>query len=270
MNLRELFDLEGRVAVVTGGSIGLGRQMAEALAELGADVVLCARRKERCQQAADELRGLGVRTLALGCNVAEPAEVRQMVDAALAAFGRIDVLVNNAGTSWGMPAEDMRLEHWNKVIDTNLTGTFLCAQAVGRAMLRETRGSIVNIASVAGLGGAHPGPAPGRRLPRQQGGRHRVHEGPGLRVGAPRHPRQRHRPGVVPHTHVEAGDRAARGPHAALDPPGPLRQRPRPQGGRCVPGLGGLGLRHGTGAGGGRRTVRLVRMALRRREGGDG
>ncbi len=156
MNVRELFDLRGRVAVVTGGATGLGRQMAEALAELGADVVLCARNEERCRQAADEIRATGVRTLPLACDVTQPAKVQEMVDAALAAFGRIDVLVNNAGRAWGSPLEDMRVEDWHKVLDTNLTGSFLCAQAAGRVMIQAGRGAIVNLASVSGLGGAHP------------------------------------------------------------------------------------------------------------------
>ena len=156
MNLRELLDLKGRVAVVTGGSVGLGRQMAEALGELGADLVLCARKRERCQQTAEELKRLGVRTLAVGCDVSRQAEVQGLVEQALEAFGRIDVLVNNAGTAWGSPAEDMSPEHWGKVLATNLTGTFLCSQAVGRVMIAARRGCIVNIASVAGLGGAHP------------------------------------------------------------------------------------------------------------------
>ncbi len=129
MNTKELFDLTGRVAIITGGSVGLGRQMAEGLAEMGANLVLCARKKERCQEAAEELRKLGVRTLALGCDVKNPANVREVVDATISEFGRIDILVNNAGTSWGAPVEEMRLEHWNKVIETNLTGTFLFSQA---------------------------------------------------------------------------------------------------------------------------------------------
>jgi gluconate 5-dehydrogenase len=156
MNVRELFDLKGRVAVVTGGAAGLGRQMAEALAELGADVVVCGRKEERCRQAAQELEVLGVRALGVGCDVTQPADVQRLVDAALEAFGRIDVLVNNAGRAWGSPLEDMRLEDWQKVLDTNLTGSFLCAQAVGRVMIRARRGAIVNVASVSGLGGAHP------------------------------------------------------------------------------------------------------------------
>jgi NAD(P)-dependent dehydrogenase (short-subunit alcohol dehydrogenase family) len=154
VNVKQLFDLTGRVAIVTGGSIGLGRQMAEGLAEMGADLVLCARKKERCYQAAEELQQLGVKTIALGCDVKNPDSIQEMVEATLSQFGRIDVLINNAGISWGAPVEEMRLEDWNKVIDTNLTGTFLCAKAVGKVMIRQGRGKIVNIASVAGLGGA--------------------------------------------------------------------------------------------------------------------
>lgn len=155
-SVRELFDLSGRVAIVTGGSVGLGRQMAEALAEMGADVVLCARKKERCVQTAEELLKLGVKTLALGCDVRNPAEIQSVVDTTLAEFGRIDILINNAGTSWGAPVEEMSLEHWNKVIETNLTGTFLFSQAVGKAMIAQRRGKIINIASVAGIQGAPP------------------------------------------------------------------------------------------------------------------
>jgi NAD(P)-dependent dehydrogenase (short-subunit alcohol dehydrogenase family) len=164
MNVKQLFDLTGRVAIVTGGSIGLGRQMAEGLAEMGADVVLCARKQERCHQAAEELQQLGVKAIALGCDVKNPDSIQEMVEATLSQFGRIDVLINNAGISWGAPVEEMRLEDWNKVIETNLTGTFLCAQAVGKVMIRQGRGKngasknsagkIINIASVAGLGGA--------------------------------------------------------------------------------------------------------------------
>jgi len=156
MNVRQLFDLTGRVAVVTGGSIGLGRQMAEGLAEMGANLVLCARKKEPCEQAAKELEALGVRTLAVRCDVKTPSSVQELVDATILEFGRIDILINNAGTSWGAPIEEMRLEHWNKVMETNLTGTFLCCQAVGKFMTAQKQGSIINIASTAGLRGAPP------------------------------------------------------------------------------------------------------------------
>ena len=164
VNVKQLFDLSGRVAIVTGGSIGLGRQMAEGLAEMGAHLVLCARKEERCHQAAEELQQLGVKAIAVGCDVKNPASIQEMVEATLSQFGRIDVLINNAGISWGAPVEEMRLEDWNKVIETNLTGTFLCAQAVGKVMIRQSRGKnsagknsagkIINVASVAGLGGA--------------------------------------------------------------------------------------------------------------------
>ena len=164
VNVKKLFDLTGRVAIITGGSIGLGRQMAEGLAEMGAHLVLCARKEDRCHQAAEELEKLGVKAIALRCDVKSEASIRDVVDVTLSQFGRIDVLVNNAGISWGAPVEEMRLEDWNKVIETNLTGTFLCAQAVGKVMIRQGRsknsagknsaGKIINIASIAGLGGA--------------------------------------------------------------------------------------------------------------------
>lgn len=156
MNTKELFNLTGRVAIVTGGGVGLGRQMAEGLAEMGANVVLCARKKERCDAAAEELKKLGVKTLALGCDVKNPEDVGKVVEETISAFRRIDILVNNAGTSWGAPVEEMKLEHWNKVMETNLTGTFLFAQAAGKHMVAQRKGKIINIASVAGLKGAPP------------------------------------------------------------------------------------------------------------------
>ena len=153
---KQLFDLSGRVAVITGGSVGLGRQMAEGLAEMGANLVLCARRKERCEQAAEELQKLGIEVLALSCDVKDPASIQAVADATVKQFGRIDILVNNAGTAWGAPVEAMTIEQWNKVIETNLTGTFLFSQAVGKVMIAQRRGKIINIASVAGLRGSPP------------------------------------------------------------------------------------------------------------------
>src|SRR5271156_679808 len=112
-----MFDLTGRVAVITGGSVGLGRQMAEGLAEMGAHLVLCARKQERCLKTAEELRQLGVQVLALGCDVKDPASINEVVDATVKHFGRIDILINNAGTSWGAPPEEMTLAQWNKVVE---------------------------------------------------------------------------------------------------------------------------------------------------------
>jgi NAD(P)-dependent dehydrogenase (short-subunit alcohol dehydrogenase family) len=156
VNTKQLFDLSGRVAIVTGGSVGLGRQMAQGLAEMGANLVLCARKKDRCEQAAEGLRELGVQTLGLGCDVRNAEQVSAVVEETLSRFQKIDILINNAGTSWGAPVEEMELEHWNKVIETNLTGTFLFSQAVGKVMVPQRRGKIINIASVAGLRGAPP------------------------------------------------------------------------------------------------------------------
>ena len=157
MRVQDLFDLSGKTAVVTGGGSGIGRQMATGLAELGANLVLCARKVQRCQDAADELAALGVRALALRCDVRSADDVQAVVRTTLEELGSLDVLVNNAGTSWGAPVEDTPLEGWQKVLDVNLTGTFLFSQAAGRAMIERGGGSIVNIASVAGLRGSPPG-----------------------------------------------------------------------------------------------------------------
>src|SRR6202166_143494 len=136
-NVKQLFELIGRVAIITGGSVGLGRQMADGLAEMGAHLVLCARKKERCLQAAAEMQSAGVKVLALACDVKDPASIQKVADETVARFGRIDILINNAGTSWGAPVESMTLEQWNKVIETNLTGTFLFSQAVGKVMIAQ-------------------------------------------------------------------------------------------------------------------------------------
>jgi gluconate 5-dehydrogenase len=157
MAVGDLFNLEGRSAIVTGGGAGLGQYFAEALAEAGADLVLCARKAERCEATAAALRrDFGVKAVAMACDVRDKEQVQAVVARALSEFGSVDILVNNAGTSWGAPAADYPLEGWQKVLDVNLTGLFLCAQAAGRAMITAGRGKIVNIASVAAFGGAPP------------------------------------------------------------------------------------------------------------------
>jgi NAD(P)-dependent dehydrogenase (short-subunit alcohol dehydrogenase family) len=152
----KLFDLSGKTAIVTGGGKGIGRQLAEGLAEAGADLVLCARQADRCEQAAEELQQLGIRALGLGCDVRDPEQVQEVVARTAADFGRVDILVNNAGTVWGAPPEDTPLEGWQKVVDVNLTGVFLFSQAAGRRMIDDGGGTIVNIASVAGLRSGPP------------------------------------------------------------------------------------------------------------------
>ena len=156
MSLQDLFDLSGRSAIVTGGGAGLGRQLAEGLAEAGASLVLCARNAERCREAASELgRQHGVKAVGVACDVRDPDAIRSVVDLAKRELGSIDILVSNAGTSWGAPAVDYPLEGWRKVIDVNLTGVFLFAQSAGRAMIEQgDGGKIVNIASVAAFRGA--------------------------------------------------------------------------------------------------------------------
>jgi NAD(P)-dependent dehydrogenase (short-subunit alcohol dehydrogenase family) len=152
----KLFDLSGKTAIVTGGGKGIGRQLAEGLAEAGADLVLCARQADRCEQAAEELQQLGIRALGLGCDVRDPEQVQEVVARTVTDFGRVDILVNNAGTVWGATPEDTPLEGWQKVVDVNLTGVFLFSQAVGRRMIDDGGGTIVNIASVAGLRSGPP------------------------------------------------------------------------------------------------------------------
>jgi gluconate 5-dehydrogenase len=151
---KKLFDLSGKVAIITGGATGLGRQMAEALADMGAHLVLCARNRERCEAAAAEFRQAGVQAIGVRCDVTEPDEVNAMVERTKAEYGRIDILINNAGLAWGGSPETLRLKDWQRVIGVNVTGTFLCSQAVGRIMIEQGGGKIINIASVAGYFGA--------------------------------------------------------------------------------------------------------------------
>ena len=157
-SLAALFDLTGRAAVVTGGSRGLGLEMAEGLAEAGAALMLCARREQWLAPAVEAMRARGFRVEGRVCDVTSPPDVSAVVEAAVAAFGKVDVLVNNAGVSWGEEPERMPLEKWRAVLDTNLTGAFLFAQAAGREMLKRRAGCIINVASVAGLRSAVAGP----------------------------------------------------------------------------------------------------------------
>jgi NAD(P)-dependent dehydrogenase (short-subunit alcohol dehydrogenase family) len=157
MHVRDLFDLSGEVAIVTGGSRGLGLQMATALAEAGAALVLTARKQDELETAATRLRERGFRALPVVCNVTRAAEVESALARTRAEYGRVDILVNNAGATWGAPVVEMPLEAWHKVMETNVTGTFLMAQTVGRAMIDAARGGkIINIASVGGIVGADP------------------------------------------------------------------------------------------------------------------
>lgn len=156
MHVKDLFDLTGKVAIVTGGGRGLGQQIAEGFAEAGANVVVCSRNLEACEEVSEQLRKLGVESLAIQCDITKPEDVQNVVDKTKEKFGCIDILVNNSGASWGAPVEEMPLDAWQKVINVNVTGTFLMSQAVGRVMLEQQSGKIINIASVAGLKGSNP------------------------------------------------------------------------------------------------------------------
>jgi NAD(P)-dependent dehydrogenase (short-subunit alcohol dehydrogenase family) len=158
MSVKALFDLSGRAALVTGGSRGLGLAMAGALGEMGAKVVITARKAGELDDALTSLRSRGVEAARVVGDLSRPDEVKALADAALEAAGApIDILVNNAGATWGAPAEEHSLQGWTKVLDLNLTGTFLLTQQIGvQSMIPRRYGRIVNIASVAGLKGSRP------------------------------------------------------------------------------------------------------------------
>ncbi|WLR57132.1 SDR family oxidoreductase [Mesobacillus subterraneus] len=156
MHVSELFSLKGKVAIVTGGGRGLGEQIAIGFAEAGANVVVCSRRVEACEEVSEKLKEIGVESLALKCDITSPEDVKNVVEQTVERFGRIDILVNNSGASWGAPAEEMPLEAWQKVLNVNVTGTFLMSQTAGKVMLEQGSGKIINIASVAGLKGSNP------------------------------------------------------------------------------------------------------------------
>lgn len=155
---RNLFGLDGRTVLVTGGSRGLGLQIAEALGDHGARILLSARKEEELKQAQAHLQARGIEADWFVADNARPESAGALVDAALERMGRIDVLVNNAGASWGAPAEDHPLEAWDKVFDLNVRGLFYLSQQVGkRSMIPNGYGRIINVASIAGLRGNPPG-----------------------------------------------------------------------------------------------------------------
>lgn len=156
MHIFDLFKLEGKTAIVTGGGRGLGAQIAKGFAEAGANVVVCSRKLETCEEMSEEIKQLGVDSLALKCDVTNPEDVSRVVEKTVEKFGTIDILVNNSGATWAAPVEEMPLEAWNKVMNVNVTGTFLMSQEVGKVMIKQKRGKIINIASVAGLMGTPP------------------------------------------------------------------------------------------------------------------
>ncbi|MGB8417028.1 glucose 1-dehydrogenase [Paraburkholderia sp.] len=161
MTSSELFDLTGKVAVVTGGSRGLGYAMARALGHAGAKVAITARKQEELAAARKTLSDEGIEVLAVQNDIGKPGQSVALVDQVMNAFGKIDILVNNAGATWGAAAEAYPKEAWQKVVDVNLNGTWWLSQEVAvRSMIPSKRGVIINIASVAGLRARAPGEVP--------------------------------------------------------------------------------------------------------------
>ena len=150
----KLFDLSGRTALVTGGSRGLGLQIAEALGEAGARVLLTSRKAADLEESAAHLQSKGIDTRWIAADASQPAEIQRVADEAMQRLGHIDILVNNAGATWGAPAEDHPLEAWDKVMNLNVRSIFLMSQAIGKhSMIPRRQGRIINVASIAGLAG---------------------------------------------------------------------------------------------------------------------
>jgi gluconate 5-dehydrogenase len=153
----QLLDLSGKTALITGGSRGLGLQMAEALGEIGAKVAITARKKDELDDAVSHLKKLEIDAAAFVCDIGKREQIAPLADAVLKKFGKVDILVNNAGATWGAPAEDHPVEGWDKLVSVNLTGAFLLSQQIAkRSMIPGKWGRIINTASVAGLTASDP------------------------------------------------------------------------------------------------------------------
>ena len=151
MDVKKLFDLDGKVAIITGGYTGIGKQMAEGLAEAGANVVLCARNLDGCVQTAEEIeKETEVKALGLKCDVTDEDQVKSVVKKTNESFDTVDILVNNAGIAMGGLPEETSREDWQKILDVNLTGMFLCSREAGKVMIEKKSGKIINISSIMG------------------------------------------------------------------------------------------------------------------------
>lgn len=156
-SVQQLFDLTGRTALITGGSRGLGLQMAQALGEAGAKVVISSRKAADLEEAVQTLQDSGIDARWIAADAGKPEDIARLADETLERVGDVDILVNNAGASWGAAAEDHPLEAWDKVMNLNVRGYFLLSQAIAkRSMIARKKGRIINVASIAGLGGNPP------------------------------------------------------------------------------------------------------------------
>jgi NAD(P)-dependent dehydrogenase (short-subunit alcohol dehydrogenase family) len=151
-----IFDLTDKTAIVTGGGRGLGQQMATALAEAGANVVVCSRKIAACNDVSEQLKEMGVKSFAYECDITKKEDIEKVINETTSNFGSIDILVNNSGISWAAPVLELPEDKWKKVIDVNVNGTFLFSQAAAKVMVKQGFGKIINIASIAGFGGTSP------------------------------------------------------------------------------------------------------------------
>ena len=153
-SIQQLFDLKGKTAVITGGSRGLGLQIAEALGEQGASLVITSRKQDELDEAVAHLKQMGITATAIAADLGKAEAIPTFVASALGHLGHVDILVNNAGATWGSPAEDHPLEAWDKVMNLNVRSIFLLSQAIGKqSMIPRRSGRIISVASIAGLGG---------------------------------------------------------------------------------------------------------------------
>jgi gluconate 5-dehydrogenase len=152
--IQQLFDLTGKTALVTGGSRGLGLQMAQALGEVGAKIVLSSRKASDLEESVAALKAQGIDASFIAADCAAEADITRLADESIARLGHIDILVNNAGAAWGAPAEDHPIDAWDKVMNLNIRGYFILSQQIAKkSMIVRKSGSIINLASIAGLGG---------------------------------------------------------------------------------------------------------------------
>jgi NAD(P)-dependent dehydrogenase (short-subunit alcohol dehydrogenase family) len=152
--IQQLFDLSGKTALVTGGSRGLGLQMAQSLGEAGAKVVLSSRKASDLEEAVALLTKQGIDASFIAADCALEADITRLSDATIARLGQVDILVNNAGAAWGAPAEDHPVDAWDKVMNLNIRGYFILSQQIAKkSMIARRQGAIINVASIAGLGG---------------------------------------------------------------------------------------------------------------------
>ncbi|MFB4210626.1 SDR family oxidoreductase [Shouchella sp. JSM 1781072] len=149
--LDRLFNIDQKVAIITGGSTGLGLQIAETFARAGSIVILCSRKKEQCEEKAKWLCEKGYKAFGYGCDVTQLVQIESLLTNVIDQHGNVDILVNNSGATWGESVEKMPLDAWNKVMNVNVTGTFLMSQQVGKEMIRNGGGKIINVSSIAGM-----------------------------------------------------------------------------------------------------------------------